>query len=286
MSEPVLTIVVAAAGAKLSLRKCLEALAVQVGGRAIEVLVVTPGVDDARLVREQFPQFTWIDAPRSTLLPDLWSVGVARARGRVLALTAGSCIPDHQWVDAILQAHAEYHSAIGGIIDIAPGAGLGDWALYFIRYSAFMPPLDAGPADVCADNGSYKRAAIADQLGWITAHGFWDHEVNERLHSQMRSRWRDPRILVTCTRPSCGTALERFRTGRALGRLRAAQYDSRRRALQLLKTPALPAVYLGRIARTVLRAKSHRGAFARSMPLTAWYLICWAVGQAVGLTEG
>jgi hypothetical protein len=286
MSDPELSVVIAAADPNHTLRECLEALAPQVRGREIEVLVAAPAAADVLLVRERFPQFIPIERPRTLLLAELWGAGAALARGRILALTAGSCIPDAHWVDAILEAHAEYHSAIGGIVDIAEGASLADWALYFIRFSAFTPPLDAGPADVCAENGSYKRAAIADQLEWIAAHGFWDHETNERLHSQMRSRWRDPRIKVTCKRLAGGAGLERFRTGRALGRLRAAQYDGRRRALQLLKTPALPAVYLGRIARTVLRAKRHRAAFTCSLPLTAGYLFCWAAGQAVGLVRG
>jgi hypothetical protein len=286
MSDPELTVVIAATGANHTLRECLNALAPQVRGREIEVLVAASTADDVLLVRERFPQFTSIEAEHTFLLPELWGAGAALACGRILALTAANCIPDPAWVDAILQAHTDYHSAIGGVVDIAAGASLADWALYFIRFSAFMPPLDASPADVCADNGSYKRAAIADQLDWIAAHGFWDHAMNERLHSQMRSRWRDPRIKVTCERLSGGAGLERFRTGRALGRLRAAQFDSRRRAFQLLKTPMLPAVYLGRIARTVFRAKRHRAAFACVLPLTAGYLVCWAAGQAVGLMQG
>jgi hypothetical protein len=252
--------------------------------RDIEVLVPTATPSVVQLVHEKFPQFTAIEAQASSHLPDLWGSGVVRAQGRILALTSGACIPDRGWVEAILQAHVEYHSAIGGTIDIAPHSGLAAWALYFSRYSAFMPPLAAGPADVCADNGSYKRAAIADQLTWIGRHGFWDHEVNERLHAQMRSRWRDPRMIVTC-KQAAGSSQERFRIGHALGRLRAAQFDRRRRALQFLKTPALPAVYLARIARTVLRARRHRVAFALSLPIIAWYLICWSAGQSLGLIQ-
>jgi len=282
MSEPELTIVVAAPKASPTLGECLDALASQVRGRNIEVLVPAATAAGVQLVRERFPQFTVIAVPASSLLPDLWGAGVARARGRILALTSSSCTPDQGWVEVILQAHLEYHSAIGGTIDIASHSGLVAWALYFIRFSVFMPPLEAGPADVCADNGSYKRAAIADQLAWIDAHGFWDHEVNERLHAQMRSRWRDPHMLVTC-KQAAGGSRERF--GHALGRLRAAQFDHRRRALQLLKTPALPGVYLARIARTVFRARRHRLAFVLSLPLIAWYLMCWSAGQSLGLVQ-
>ena len=284
MAEPQLTIVVAAPNASPTLGECLDALASQVTGRESEVLVTAATSAGVQLVRERFPQFTAIEAPASSLLPELWGAGVARAQGRILALTSGACTPDPGWVEAILQAHVEYYSAIGGTIDIAPHSGLVPWALYFIRFSAFMPPLEAGSADVCADNGSYKRAAIADQLAWIGAHGFWDHEVNERLHAQMRSRWRDPRMGVTCNQ-AAGSSRERFRIGHALGRLRATQFDQRRRALQLLKTPVLPGVYLARIARTVFRARRHRLAFALSLPIIAWYLICWSAGQSLGLVE-
>ena len=282
MSEPQLTIVVAAPNASPALGECLDALASQVRGREFEVLVPAATAGGVQLVRERFPQFTAIEAPASSLLPGLWGAGVARAQGRILALTSGACTPDTGWVETVLQAHVEYHSAIGGTIDIAPHSDLGAWALYFIRFSVFMPPLEAGPADVCADNGSYKRAAIADQLAWIGAHGFWDHEVNERLHAQLRSRWRDPRMVVTCNQ-AAGSSPERFWSGHALGRLRAAQFDRRRRTLQLVKTPVLPGVYLARIARTVFRARRHRLAFALSAPIIAWYLVCWSAGQSLGL---
>ena len=100
----------------------------------------------------------------------------------------------------------------------------------------------------------------------------------------MRSRWRDPRMMVTCNR-AAGGSRERFRIGQALGRLRAAQFDRRRRALQLLKTPALPGVYLARIARTVFRARRHRLAFVLVLPVIAWYLVCWSAGQFRGLVS-
>ena len=277
-----LTIIVAAPQTGTTLGACLDAIASQLSGRECEVLVPAGAPAAAQLVRERFPQFTAIEAPAPSLLPELWGVGVMRAQGRILALTSGACIPEQGWIDAILQAHTEYHSAIGGTIDIAPRSGLKAWALYFIRFAAFMPPLAREYADVCADNGSYKRAAIADQLPWIGAHGFWDHEVNERLHAEMRSRWRDPRIMVTCQHASAGSR-ERFRTGRALGGLRAAQFGPRRRAVQLLKTPLLPVVYLTRIARTVFRARRHRLPFTLALPLILWYLTCWSAGQAIGL---
>ena len=282
MPEPQLTIVVAAPVASPTLSECLDVLASQVRGREIEVLVSAATAGGVQLVRERFPQFTAIEAPASSLLPELWGAGVTRAQGRILALTSGACIPAHDWVDTILRAHVEYHSAIGGTVDIAPHSGLVTWALYFIRYSAFMPPLAAGPADVCAENGSYKRVAIADQLAWIGAHGFWDHEVNERMHAQMRSRWREPLMVVTC-KEGTGGSLERFRTGHALGRLRAAQFSRRRRVLQFLKTPLLPWVYPTRIARIVFQTRRHRVAFVLCLPLIAWYLSCWSAGQFLGL---
>ena len=281
---PDLTVIVAATDASSPLAACLDAIASQSANRDCEFLVVSGAPAACALVREHYPRFTAIEAPAAVLLPDLWGIGVTHAQGRVLALTSGACLPGPGWLEAIVHAHAEYHSAIGGVVDIAPRAGLNAWALYFIRFAAFMPPLPRSYSDVSADNGSYKRAAIADQFGWIKAHGFWDHEVNERLHAAMRSRWRDPAIAVTCAR-AVGGSRERFHTGIALGRLRAAQFDRRRRIIQLLKSPLLPFVYLARIARTVFRARRHRVPLLLVLPIILWYLACWSAGQAVGLIK-
>ncbi|MEP7199453.1 MAG: hypothetical protein ABI874_06520 [Chloroflexota bacterium] len=288
MSEPDLSIIIAASDASHAIADCLRALEPQVAARDVELCVVASDAADARIVREQFPRVTLIASEPSRLIPELWGLGVARAQGRIIALTVATCVPDAQWVAEILRAHGEYHTAIGGAIENAPGGSLVDWAVYFVRYTPYMQPLTVGPLEVPGDNGTYKRAAIADQMEWIAQHGFWEREVNERLRAQMRSLWGDPRIVVYCQKPFTfgGFTRQRFAHGVIFGRMRAAKLTRRQRLIRIATAPAIPLVFLARITRNVFRKKRNRAQFIISLPLTIWFLLCWATGEFVGLVRG
>ncbi len=286
--EPELSIVIAASHSQQTIDECLGALRPQLAGHAAEVFVAATTEADARVVRERYPDMTLLTAPGSTLTPGLWGLGASRARGRVIAFTVATCIPDAHWVEEILRAHSDYHTAIGGAIENVPDAGLVDWAVYFVRYTPHMLPFQPGPGEVPGDNGSYKRAGIADQMKWIEANGFWEQAVNANLRSQMRSLWREPRIVVYSKKPFTvlGFSRQRLVHGRVFGKMRAAGCTRRQRVAYILTSPAIPLVYLARISRNLARKKRHRAAYALSLPLIVWFLCCWAMGEFVGLLRG
>ncbi|MDE3091335.1 MAG: hypothetical protein KGJ80_18365, partial [Chloroflexota bacterium] len=82
--QPELSIVIAAPELRPTLAECLTELARQTEHRQCETLVVTNIPDDARFVRERFPQMMAIEAERSSLIPELWGRGVCAARGRII----------------------------------------------------------------------------------------------------------------------------------------------------------------------------------------------------------
>lgn len=288
VSEPELSIVVAALNASRTLPACLRALDAQINNRNVEVLVVTPDHHAAQLAQSQFPQFTLIENKGAQLIPELWGLGAARARGRIVAITIATCVPDAHWVESILRAHADGHAAVGGAIENARAASLVDWAVYFVRYTPFMLPFRAGPMEVPGDNGAYLRAAIADQMDWIAARGFWEAEVNAKLRRQGQSLWGDPSIVVYHQHSFDlgGFTRNRLEHARIFGQMRAAQSSAAKRAFYILSAPAIPFVFLARIARNLVRKKRHRARFVVALPLVAWFLLCWSLGEFWGLLRG
>lgn len=285
--QPELSIVIAAPKSRPTLVECLAAIARQSEGRACETLVVTNDANDARSVRAKFPQLRVIEAERAALIPELWGKGVRASRGRVIALSTVSCIPAENWVAEILRAHQQPHAAIGGAIENARDAAWVDWAIYFVRYTAYMLPFREGPLEVPGDNGSYKRAAIADQMEWIRAQGFWEAPVNARLKAQRQTLWGDPRIIVYHKRAfTLGEfARQRWAHGRLFGKMRAQQSAPVRRLFYLLTAPAIPFVFLARIFRNVFVKRTHRFDLVRALPLVVWFLLCWALGEFTGLVS-
>jgi len=219
MPDPELSIIIAASHAAHTLSECLRCLAPQLSTRASEVFVVASSADEARITREQLPSANVIAVERDTLIPIMWAQGVLQARGRVIALTIATCIPDAHWVAEILRAHAEYHTAIGGAIENAIGSSPVDWAVYFVRYTSYMLPFAAGPMEVPGDNGTYKRVALDAQRDWIRRYGFWENEINARLREEKRSLWGDPRIIVYHNKSFSllGFSKQRFVHGRIFG---------------------------------------------------------------------
>ncbi|MDE3091303.1 MAG: hypothetical protein KGJ80_18200, partial [Chloroflexota bacterium] len=194
-------------------------------------------------------------------------------------------IPAKNWVAEILRAHQEPHAAIGGAIENARDANLVDWAVYFVRYTSYMLPFRAGPMQVPGDNGTYKRDALAGQMEWIRAKGFWEAGVNARLKAQSQTLWGDPSIVVYHKRAFTfrGFSRQRFVHGRIFGRMRAQESAPARRAYYLLTSPAIPFVFLARILRNMLVKRTHWLRFVLSLPLVLWFLLCWSIGEFVGL---
>ncbi len=304
MADPELSIIIAASHAAHTLRECLRALMPQLRARAIEVCVVTSSDAEAHITREQLPSANVIAVERETLIPVMWGRGVTQARGRIVALTIATCIPDAHWVEEILRAHAAYHTAIGGAIENARGSSLVDWAVYFVRYTPYMLPFAAGAMEVPGDNGTYKRAALDEQMQWIEQHGFWENEINARLREEKRSLWGDPRIIVYHQKSFSllGFSKQRFAHGRIFGRMRAArtpERDSRsgtvpfagtangvtrrQRTLYIVSAPAIPFLYLARIVKRLARKRRNLPQFVSALPLIVWFLLCWAAGEWLGL---
>ena len=134
--------------------------------------------------------------PAETLVPVLWSEGIKRAKGRGVALTTAQFIPDSDWLARLHAADLDRWVGIGGTIENDPRSSARNWAIFFLRYSAFAPPLPAGETDeIAADNAIYDRAAIVEHPD-LLAEGFWEPSFHRRFRTAGRKLSIDPALVV------------------------------------------------------------------------------------------
>lgn len=283
---PELSVIVAAVDGRVEVVETLRAVREQHTMEPLEVILVAnpghAGLDAAAAIVGV--TIVVSDVPR--LVPELWGLGVAASRGRVVALLTAACVPGPLWATAMLRLHTGDVAAVGGPLEQRQPATIGDWALYFARYAAFMPP--ASPrddAEVPGDNGSWKREAIAADLDDIARAGFWEVQVNARLRARGRRLVMRDEVTVWHTH-SFGIGAfcrQRWEHGRLHGRSRAASGTS---AAVACAAPLAWGSMLLRVSLRTLGHGRHRAKFATALPVIALFYACWVGGEAVGLMQG
>ncbi len=282
---PPLSVVLAARDAAIA-RRWLDNIQIPPSS-PIQIVVVGPGPDSDYADGDHV---IGVEASASALTPHLWARGIARAAGEAVALTIADCRPADNWLAAILGALDAMPSvaALGGAIDLDPRGSPADWALYFLRYSAYMPPLAGGRvAEIAADNAVYRRSAL-DRFPESWRLGFWEPSVHARFRQDGLALALDPRIVVV-HRHSLTVAQfsrQRFLHGWAFGSARFASGSIGRRALRALAAPAAAVVLTARVVRRVMAKRRHRLRLVASLPFLVWFVLCWIVGETVGSLIG
>lgn len=177
-----ISVVVASHNARASVRECLTALLTQRADTRAEIVLVDNSTDGtAELVRKEFSSVEMLHAPPSTLIPQLWAMGIRRSSGDIVALTTAHCVPQQDWLRRIQEAHQDSVVAVGGAIENDPSASVMDWAVYFCRYSHYMLSFPSGlVSEIPGDNASYKRAVI-ERFPQTWQGGFWEPAVHAEL---------------------------------------------------------------------------------------------------------
>src|SRR6266852_2356804 len=251
---PRMSVVVASHNARVSIRECLSVLVGQRNHDDVEILVVDNSHDgSAEIVKDAFPDVRVIMAPPSALIPELWGLGMGKSRGSIIAITPAHFVPAPDWVGAMLEAHAGAAAAVGGAIESAEPASAVDWAVYFCRYSQYMLPFERGYVrEIAGDNASYKREHI-DRCQHAWRDGFWELAVHAELRKAGLQLLLTPAAVVSHKRSFglWGFVSQRFWHGMQFGRERASRLPWPARALYIALSPAIPLIYIVRIARQV-----------------------------------
>lgn len=223
----------------------------------------------------------------SDLVPQLWTRGIRRARGEIVALTLGSMTPSPDWAAVVRRSFQEQIAGVGGAIETAATMCALDWAIHLTRYSGYLLPFAARDADdLPGDNAAYRREAL-ESCRPLWNEGFWETAVDRGLRDRGERLRVTPELVV-----SQGASVKfpafcrnRFLHGRHHGRDAARGRSLGSRWLRAAASPAVPAVLLLRIARRAIPCGRTRG-FLRGLPYLLLFLTMWAAGEAVGYLRG
>jgi hypothetical protein len=281
-----LSVVVATTDAGASIERCLDHLDRTCAGLSAETLVVDASTDGtADRVERRGGAARLFRLPSGTLAPELWAEGLRRSSGRVVALTTGHCLVPAGWATSLLSAIDEGASAAGGPLALGPRTRTLDWAVYYLRYSGFIPErFGSGrtAGELAGDNAAYARAAL-DRYPEVLAGGFWELDVHREIRAEGGWLSRVPSAVVEFTRsfPLPTILGHRFAHGAHFGASRV-RGGTRRLWQVLVASPLVPAVLAARAGSRVLGVPAHRWRFVLSLP---WFLLLassWAAGEAWG----
>jgi glycosyltransferase involved in cell wall biosynthesis len=285
-----LSVVVAATNAARSIGTCLETILRACTGLDAEVLVIDASTDGtASRIDRSNPMVRVVHLEPGRLAPELWAEGYRRSTGRVVAFTTGHCLAGPTWARSLIAAIDAGAAGAGGPFAIAAGARPLDWAVFFLRYSAFLPAqMGSGriSGEIAGDNAAYSRRALEPHAASF-AGGFWEIDVHGRLRAAGGWLAAVPDAVVHFGRsfPAATIFAQRFAHGRHFGAARARGGTWARWRI-VLAAPFVPFVLALRAARRVWPSGRDRARFAAALP---WFLVlaaAWAAGEAWGALAG
>ncbi len=298
-----LSVVLRVVGGDRFLHRCLQVLTLHARSNEIEFIIPTDAtVLGVEAARREFPGLLFVDAGElpanrlrqspgtaHDLLDRRTAQGLARARGRVIAIIEDNHVPATDWCDQIVTAHRELaHAVIGGCV-LHGGQGLVSWASYFLDFGRYQPPFAEGPAEYLTDtNISYKREAL-ESVREKWAESYNEVIVNWALASRGATLWRRPQMVVRLDRGHRRLRtmmMERFFWGRLFASVRVKEISLARRLLHAFTTPALVAVLLARSAIKAWSAPGHFKWFVMALPATLALTVAWCAGEFVGYVTG
>lgn len=285
-AKPKLSVVIASQNAIGSARECLRAIEIQRAGKEIEIIAVDNSTDGTTdVIAREFPGVKLVKSSKDKLIPELWGIGINDSAGVLIALTTAHFVPSENWIAEILKAHESEYAGVGGAVENDENADLVSWAIYFCRYSRYMPPFarQENVDDFAADNASYKRAEL-ERIQDVTRGGFWEVFVHGQMRRNKMRLILTPNIVVYHRKSFTFKDFikQRFLHGKQFGAARAISIPVIKRAMLILLSPLIPLVYLFRISRRVAARKRNIGKYLLSLPILFLFLVSWSAGEFSG----
>ena len=284
-----LSVVIGSVASERSIRDCLASVTASCASVRAEVIVVDASSDEtASLVRRYFPTVKLICLAPGTLTPVLWSTGIASARGKRIATTTGHFVVPASWAGDLSAALDSGAAGAGGPVALRCDASVADRAIYFLRYSAFLPSDSrtvAQVSEIAGDNAMYERSLFEENRS-LLADGFWEVAI----HRAMRTKGQRLVMVQSATAqfgksfPVALISHHRFAHGRHFGAWRVRQAGTSWARIAAA-APFVPFVLLARSARRGLRSGGEFARFLTAAPLILWLAACWALGEAMGALQ-
>jgi len=268
--------------------RSLTALRSQTDAARCEILVLDRcGEDTRERLRRDFPEIQVVGAPGETSVPALRAMGMARARGALVAVLSDVCRPAPGWLATVARARDEGRPVVGGSVEYGAKGGGAAWAAFLCEYARFMPPLVRGPADeIPGSNALYSRAVL-EQAAEALRQEAWEFFLHRRLAQQGVELYSDPDLVVSHEKEFGWLEFlsQRYHHSRSFAGVRLRESPYWRRLAYAVLTPLLPALLLVRIGRTLAR-KRRFPLLLRTLPALLTYLAAWAWGEAMGAVGG
>jgi len=252
-------------------------------------IVIADGTGAALPPDHPLDRITWLRAPGATVF-ELRAMGIAAARGDVVAVTEDHVTVPSDYCRQVLAAHAEHADAllIGGAVVNGSTDPIG-WASYFMSNIQALPP-ELGPWNAPLTgqaNITYKRR-LFDQHPATTL-----QRADLRAELQAKGlALNDPRIQVLHIQSLGlrGSCMHHFHDGRHVASVRRAELHGARWALELAKDLSLgwriPVAAARVLVRTALRYPSLRPDLAASAPMIALLTGFHCAGELAGFVAG
>lgn len=254
-----------------------------------EIVVVQAGDFPGQPLPAVSTPLRTLQGPAGALVPQLWTRGLEVARGDCVAFTLSNCEVSESWAREILSALQAGASGVGGPIGSAPGLGMVNRAVYYLRYSAFLPSrvTDGQVAgEIAGDNAAYRHD-ILDRHRDVLSDGFWEVLFHRRLRSEGGT--------LAMRRGAAAQFLggvrfhdairHRFAHGRHFGAWRVS--TGQRFGWQIgLAAPVVPFLLALRAARRVMGSTVRRWPFVSALPVFLMIAAAWAAGEACGAVRG
>lgn len=236
----------------------------------------------------EYPSVVTVRRPGASIFQARAS-GLARARGRIVAVTEDHCRVAPDWCEAVLAAFDGEPGTmvVGGAVENGAAATLLDQMHFLIANGPSMRPLGrAGPRSMSGQaNVSYRREVLA---GADTGHGVLQMQLNRDLGRAGVAMKLDGRPLVWHDQHlDLGGALRlHFHNGRCIAGFRRPRLGVAAWVARLASCAVLPAYLAARAVAIAWRKGRLRLRSALGLPLLV--LLGWshAAGELVGYLSG
>ena len=292
-ANPVLSVIIPSYHPGETLAACLCSLQGQATSQSFEVILVDSSGDAApALVRERFPWVKVLAFPERKYPGEARNLGIAQARGEIIAFLDADCTADRGWVEEILKVHRAGHPVVSGAVENGSRESLVGWAYYFAEFSQWMPGGSRGLVrDIAGCCLSIDRAVFRKCGPFLEGTYCSDTAFQWRIGREGIRAHFFPSIRVAHHLTGCGVGAflaHEVLHGRSFAnvRVREEAISGWRRAALLLAAPLLPFVLFGRIFARVMRTGKLVSRFLAASPLVLLGVAAWSWGEFLGYLGG
>ena len=285
MSNPAVSVIVAAYHSAEFLPRCLEALERQ-SFRDFETIVVNSSPEDrTAAVVARYPGVRLYQSPERLLPHAARNVGVSMATGACFAFTDADCQADPEWLAELVAAHAAGRHILGGCID-SHARGFFSRGIYLLKYSPYLRGKPAGSLGITATGNMLVSRNLWDAIGPFDGSIFaGDALFSWKARQAGFGPWFVPTAIVTDLDEKYrhGFLLERFRRGAEFGSVRA-RFEGWTGLQLLVRAILAPVAVLAALAGSAneCRRCGRLIDFIATLPFQIAAQTAWCAGEAMG----